>query len=202
MRGKQILGAAIGAVVVVLVVVLGVWAVRHVDDTTSSDQGTAPTSTQTVTPSTSTPLPPVSTTVQPKTTTAPLSLFYVAVGDDGVSGTRIGCDDSLVMRTTEPVTFTDQVEASFDRLLGDHAQQLGESGLRNALYQSDLSYVDSTVSGDTVTVDLTGKLTSSGTCDDPRIIAQLERTASVAAGVGHAIVKVDGKTVEQLLSAR
>ncbi len=153
------------------------------------------------------PNPPVTQTTEPSSSPvtaedAPLSLFYIALEDKGVSGTEIGCGDSLVKTTTESVSFTDEVEASFKRLLSNHKQYLGESGLYNALYQSRLSYVDSTVEGDTVTVNLTGTLTSGGACDDPRIINQLEQTAMVAADVDEAVVNIDGVPVEERLSAR
>ncbi len=200
MRKDAQMGVIKTAVVIVAIIagISGVvWVAKTwADHYLASISNDNPVVTQTIEPSQS---PPVS---QPESKTAPLSLFYVAVDDNGVSGTEVGCGDSLVMTTTEPVTFTNQVKASFDRLLADHEQRLGESGLYNALYQSRLSYVGSSVSGDTVTVNLTGELQSGGTCDDPRIITQLKRAASVAAGVGNAVVKIDGVTVEQRLSAR
>ncbi|MFK0084879.1 hypothetical protein [Glutamicibacter sp. NPDC090743] len=103
-------------------------------------------------------------------TTAALTLFYVAVGDEGKSGSEIGCGDSLVATETGPEEFTNQVEASITALLADDEEMLGESVLRNALAGSDLDYVSSAVEGDAVTVELSGTVKSGGACDDPRIV--------------------------------
>lgn len=142
---------------------------------------------------------PAASSAEP--TTAALTLFYVAVGDEGKSGPQIGCGDSLVATETRPEEFTNQIEASIDALLDDE-EMLGESGLRNALAGSDLDYVSSAVDGDVVTVELSGTVSSGGTCDDPRIIGQLEYTAMTAAGTGEARILVGGKEVEEVLSAK
>ncbi|MGL3805427.1 GerMN domain-containing protein [Paeniglutamicibacter sp. R2-26] len=137
------------------------------------------------------------------TRTAKLTLFYVAVDDpEGTSGPKIGCGDALVATETGPVTFTNQVEAALEALLEDKSETHGESGLRNALANSTLGYQSSTVSGDTVTVKLTGVPMSSGTCDDPRIIEQLKYTAKVAAGVGNARILIEGTDIEDFLSQK
>ncbi|WP_461635956.1 GerMN domain-containing protein [Glutamicibacter soli] len=135
-------------------------------------------------------------------TTAALTLFYVAVGDAGKSGTEIGCGDSLVATQTGPEEFTNQVEASVEALLADDNEELGGSGLRNALAASDLEYVASTVDGDVVRVELEGTVNSGGTCDDPRIIEQLKYTAMTAAGTGEAEILVAGEKIEEVLSTK
>jgi hypothetical protein len=43
---------------------------------------------------------------------APLTVYYVAVGDNGISGPKIGCGDSVVATTTAPVRFRDQLGPS------------------------------------------------------------------------------------------
>ncbi|MGH3654084.1 GerMN domain-containing protein [Glutamicibacter sp.] len=157
-----------------------------------------PTSAGTATPAQSSA--PAPSSADP--TTAALTLFYVAVGDEGKSGPAIGCGDSLVSSETGPEEFTNQVEASIVALLADDEEELGESGLRNALAGSDLEYVSSMVDGDVVSVELSGTLSSGGTCDDPRIIGQLEYTAMTAAGTGEARILVDGTVLEEVLSAK
>lgn len=166
---------------------------------THSQSPAAPRTSATPTP-TGSPRP--SRPAKPVGQTSALSLFYVALGDNGKAGERVGCGDSLVMDTTGPVHFTDQVSASFSRLLANHQRSLGQSGLYNALYQSRLRFVDYTKMGDVITIRLSGHLTSSGECDDPRMVAQLERTATVAAGTGHARVLVNDTPLRQLLSGR
>lgn len=146
---------------------------------------------------------PSSAPASPSTKTAKLTVFYVAVDNqEGVSGPKIGCGDTLVATETGPMTFTNQVEAALNALLKDNSSTHGESGLKNALAASDLRYKSSTVKGDQVTVNLTGTVMSGGTCDDPRIIEQLKYTAKVAAGVGSARILVNGSAIEELLSQK
>lgn len=135
-------------------------------------------------------------------TTAPLTLYYVATGDNGVSGAKIGCGDSLVATYTEPVAFTDQLRKSMERLLSDENQFLGQSGLLNALYMSDLDFVAGAVKGDVVTVELTGQVTLGGVCDAPRVSEQLHQTAETATGAGSSAVLVDGVPLEDLISQK
>jgi hypothetical protein len=138
----------------------------------------------------------------PQGATAPLTLFYVAVEDGGIAGPAIGCGDSLVAEETEPVSFRDPVEAALERLLADKEQFHGKSGLLNALHRSHLTFVSSTVDGDTVEILLTGRPVSGGACDDPRIQEQLRYTAQVAARVGKAVILVDGAPIEDVASLK
>lgn len=138
----------------------------------------------------------------PSTTTAALTVFYVAVDDQGKSGPLIGCGDSLVATETEPRAFTNHVEAAMVALLGDNSATHGESSLLNAVAASELRYVSSKVGDDQVEVDLSGTLSSGGTCDDPRIVEQLKFTAKVAAGVGSARILLNGVDIEKMLSQK
>jgi hypothetical protein len=149
-------------------------------------------------PATGSPTP--SSTETP--TTSPLSIFYVAVGDAGKSGLEIGCGDSLVSTVSEPVEYTDPVEAAITHLLADKNREHGETGLVNALYQSTLKYVSSSIRNGTVTVELTGQPVSGGTCDDPRIQAQLKYTAQAAASVKEYVILIDGTPIEKFMSQK
>lgn len=132
----------------------------------------------------------------------PLTIYYVASGDNGTAGARIGCGDSLVATYTEPVTFTNQLRASMNRLLRDKDQRHGQSGLSNPLFRSQLAFQSGSVVGDTVIVRLSGSLIQGGACDAPRIKAQLEQTAMTAAGAGSATVTVDGKPLDAVLDGK
>ncbi|MGP5650167.1 MULTISPECIES: GerMN domain-containing protein [Glutamicibacter] len=164
-----------------------------------TESAAAPANEKTAAPSASS-TPATESSAEP--TTAALTLFYVAVGDEGKSGPKIGCGDSLVSAETGPEEFTNQVEAAITALLADDKEELGGSGLRNALAGSDLSYASSVVDGDVVTVELNGAVSSGGTCDDPRIIGQLKYTAMTAAGTGEAEILVEGEKIEKVLSAK
>ncbi|MBN9129108.1 MAG: GerMN domain-containing protein [Paenarthrobacter ureafaciens] len=134
--------------------------------------------------------------------TGPLTVYYVAVGDNGVSGPRIGCGDSLVATTTAPVTYTDQVGPSINALLANKSRDVGLSGLINVLYQSNLSYLGGELNGSTITIWLSGQFMLGGVCDVPRAKAQLEYTAMAASGATSARVFVNNRPIDEVLSLK
>ena len=178
--------------------------------TTASPTTPAPTATETARP---TSLPSSSAPGRPTATAeptppglpeqvAPLTVYYVAVGDNGVAGPGIGCGDSIVATTTAPVRFTDQVGPSIRTLLANKNRDVGLSGLVNALYQSNLAYVGGELNGSTITIWLTGQFMLGGVCDVPRAKAQLEYTAMAASGATSAQVIVNGRPIDEVLSLK
>lgn len=179
---------------------------------TTTATPTSPPSTS-VAPTTPSSPPPSSAPASPPPTqepaptglpeqVAPLTIYYVAVGDDGVSGPMIGCGDSLVATTTAPVRFTDQVGPSVGTLLANKSRDVGMSGLVNALYQSNLTYLGGELNGSTITIWLSGQFMLAGECDDPRVKAQLEYTAMAASGATSAQVYVNGRPIDDVLSLK
>jgi hypothetical protein len=133
---------------------------------------------------------------------APLTVYYVAIGDNGISGPMIGCGDSLVATTTAPVHFTDQVGPSIKTLLANKSRSVGMSGLVNVLYQSNITYLGGELDGSTITIYLSGQFMLSGVCDIPRAKAQLEFTAMAASGAASAQVFVNGRPIDEVLSLK
>jgi spore germination protein GerM len=166
-----------------------------------SSSSAAPTGSS-ASPSSSSPAPSASSSASHSEQTAPLTVYYIAIEDNGGAGPKIGCNDSAVPTQTAAVAFTDKVEASMKALLATPSRDIGQSGLINVLYQSHLAYVDSRVEGATVTVDLSGTFQLGGTCDIPRAKAQLEYTAMAATGAQQAAVYVDGRTLDDVLSLK
>ncbi|MGX1162013.1 hypothetical protein FBY31_3931 [Arthrobacter sp. SLBN-100] len=180
--------------------------------TTTTAGPTAP-STTSAAPASTTAAPPSSEAASPPATeeptapglpeqVAPLTVYYVAIDDNGISGPRIGCGDSLVATTTAPVRFTDQVGPSIGTLLANKSRDVGLSGLVNVLYQSNLTYVGGELNGSTITIWLTGQFMLGGVCDIPRAKAQLEYTAMAAAGATSAQVFVNGRPIDEVLSLK
>ncbi|WP_460990080.1 hypothetical protein [Sinomonas soli] len=134
--------------------------------------------------------------------TAPLTLYYIAIEDGGVSGPKVGCGDSAVATYTEPVTFRDQVGPSLTRLFANRSREIGESGLVNVLYQSTLKYLGGSFDGTTITVYLSGSFFLGGVCDIPRAEAQINLTAMAAAGAKRAEVFVNGRPMADVLSLK
>jgi hypothetical protein len=157
--------------------------------------------------------PPSSATASPEPTpeptftgfpeqVAPLAVYYVAIGDNGISGPRIGCGDSLVVTSTAPVRFTDQVGPSVGALLANKSRDIGMSGLINVLYQSNLTYVAGELNGSTITIWLSGQFMLGGVCDIPRAKAQLVYTAMAASAATSARVFVNGRPIDEVLSLK
>lgn len=137
---------------------------------------------------------------------SPVHVYWILEGDDGAQGEQIGCGDSLVMSSVpgmDPaLTGAERVEAGIQALLSQRDHAVGERNLTNALYASELTLESAEIDGDTVTVRLTGQPLSAGTCDDPRIIEQLEHTALVNSGVSTARVLIDGTPIQEFMSPR
>lgn len=131
-----------------------------------------------------------------------LTLYYVAVDDDGRSGEKIGCGDSLLPVYTEPVETSSQLETSIERLIADRDERYDGSGLYNALHQSDLSLERAEFDSGVVQVYLSGKVVSGGACDDPRIVRQLQQTAATAVGADAAEIYVNDTPLEEVLSGK
>ncbi|WP_324644483.1 hypothetical protein [Pseudarthrobacter sp. LT1] len=173
--------------------------------TTPGSTSAAPTTPAAAPPSSAPASPPP--TQEPTPTglpeqTGPLTIYYVAVGDNGVSGPKIGCGDSLVATTTAPVRFTDQVGPSVGTLLANKSRDVGLSGLINVLYQSNLTYLGGELNGSTITIWLSGQFMLAGVCDIPRAKAQLEYTAMAASGATSAQVFVNGRPIDEVLSLK
>lgn len=147
----------------------------------------------------STQSPTTQPTVLP--TNASVTVFYIAQGDGGTAGPAVGCGDSAITVTSPTISFTDPVEGALRTLLANHDQQIGQSGLENTLWQSQLAVASVERSGNTVTANLTGTLSMGGECDIPRVEAQLQLTANTAAGSQVAIT-INGKTLSEALSLK
>lgn len=177
--------------------------------TASPTTPSSPSATPTATPSSAPAGPPETgtPTAEPTFTgfpeqTAPLTIYYVAIGDNGISGPLIGCGDSLIATTTAPVRFTDQVGPSVGTLLANRSRDVGLSGLVNVLYQSNLAYLGGELAGSTITIYLSGQFMLGGVCDIPRAKAQLEYTAMAASGATRAEVFVNGRPIDEVLSLK
>ena len=150
--------------------------------------------------------PAISTqTLQPSpalATVSTIKLFMIALEDKGISGKAIGCDDSLVPVSIEIPATSGVLRATLEKLLSLRTRDYGESGLYNALYQSDLKLDDVAISEGEAIIHLSGKLQSGGVCDDPRIIAQLTETALQFNTVKRVSVIVNNRPLTELLSGK
>jgi enamine deaminase RidA (YjgF/YER057c/UK114 family) len=128
--------------------------------------------------------------------------YFIALGDAGASGPEIGCGDSVVPVTVNIEPTTAPLTAAFERLLAVDEEYYGQSGLYNALHRSDLSIDSATVENGQATVYLSGDLEVAGTCEGPRIEAQIRQTADQFSTVGESIVYINGERLENIVSLR
>lgn len=125
----------------------------------------------------------------------PGHLYFIAMGDNGVSGPLVGCGDSVVaVNATLPSapTLAGRVTAALQTLFALRDPYYGMSGLYNALYENALTVDHVEIQGTVAAVYLSGTPHSRGTCDDPRIEAQVVYTAKQFPGLTNAVVVLDG----------
>lgn len=152
-------------------------------------------------------LPPTQTSTEPPPTVTPLPyatvmLYYIALEDNGVSGAPVGCGDSAV-----PVTYAvefgrDALTNAYERLVGNRERTIGESGLYNALYQSDLRVMSAEIKDGKAIIALEGTLMLGGECDAPRAKAQLEMIPGQFPGVTAMEITINGKPLDEVLSLK
>lgn len=158
-----------------------------------------------------TPQQPNQTTVTPETTgispqqsppERTVNIYLVALDDGGASGKEIGCNDSLVPVEQTITAVQTPLQAALQELLSLKEQYYGESGLYNALYQSNLQIQEVTITDSTAVIRLTGTMQLGGVCDAPRIENQLKETALQFETVERVSIFINGEPLEAVLSER
>ena len=174
-------------------------------------------STEQVNPTTTLVIPSVTNTFPPPTAVLPtvtavlptptaaqqtVKVFLIALEDNGQSGTLVGCGDSAVPVTVTIPRTQGVLRAALEKLLSIKQQFYGESGLYNALYQSDLQLKSVTIDQGKAIIHLTGTLMLGGVCDNPRVTAQIEQTALQFSTVNDVAVFINDTPLEEVLSQK
>ena len=182
-----------------------------VSPTTIPTQQINPTATLSI-PS-ATPVLPTATQVQqiPSATSTPIpttageqmvQIVLIELEGNGQSGPMVGCGDSAVpINVTIPRT-QGVLRAAMEKLLSAKQQFYGESGYYNALYQSDLRVDRVAIEQGTAVIHLSGSIILGGTCDAPRVQAQIEHTALQFSTVNAVEVFVNGTPLAEVLSSQ
>jgi hypothetical protein len=131
-----------------------------------------------------------------------VQIFLIAVNDNGQTGTPVGCGDSAVPVQVEIPTTQGVLKAALVALLSIKDQYYGQSGLYNALYQSDLRVESISIAGGKASVYLAGTLKMGGECDTPRVQAQLEQTILQFPTVTEVAIFINGKPLAEVLSLK
>jgi spore germination protein GerM len=198
MKSNYIIISILSLAIVITGVGLYVWqqqsSAESQQSTSSAEMSVSPTPTKTAAQE----KPSASETAE--AVSQKVSLYHVAIGDTQ-AGPEIGCGDSLVGVTKQLTTvrpLTDSIKA----LLALDDEYYGESGLYNALWQSNLRLDSASISNGVATIALSGDLRLGGTCDSPRVKAQLEATATQFASVNSVTITVNGQPLDQALSTK
>jgi hypothetical protein len=149
-------------------------------------------------------VPPTPTYAAPTATPGPqfVQIYLIAVDDNGQSGQPVGCGDSVIPVKVEISPTKEVLRASLEKLLALKDQFYGESGLYNALYQSDLQVESISLENGKATIHLTGTMLLGGECDNPRFEAQLESTVLQFSSIQEAAIFINGKPLKEALSLK
>ncbi len=157
------------------------------------------------------PKPAPKSTTAPAAPTAPpnasggfdrVKIYLIALSDDGASGRRIGCGDSVVAVEREIEPTVGVLRAALDELFSLDERDYGQSGLINVLADSNLAVDRLVLDGGQATIYLTGDILLAGVCDDPRFVAQIVETARQFSTVDEVDVLINGISLDELLSLR
>src|SRR6185312_15529488 len=134
------------------------------------------------------------------------NIYLIAIGDNGHSGTVVGCQDSLVAVNNIDIgnasTVETKIAAALSKLFAIHTETYGQTGLYNALYQSNLAVDSVTLDGTRAVVHISGTIQLGGECDTPRALAQINATVLQFPGITRADIVYKGNLLNLALSLR
>lgn len=128
-----------------------------------------------------------------------VKIYLVALGDDGKTGKKIGCGDSLISvnhsiaKTAAPLT------AAVRELLATPEHADGTPQLENFWKGRQLRVQSVALRSGTATIRITGELAVAGICDEPRIESQIEATAKQFSTVKRVKVFVNNRTLRDAI---
>ncbi len=131
-----------------------------------------------------------------------VTIYLVAIEDNGISGKKIGCDDSLVAVEVPASSSLAAPWNALEALLSLKETYYGESGLYNALYQSSLDIQSSEINAGKAKVYLEGELILGGVCDQPRVEEQIMTTILDNSQVNEVDVFINGTLLQDYLSLK
>lgn len=135
-------------------------------------------------------------------TTKQIKLFFIVLDDNGKSGKKIGCDDSIVPVVVNIAPTSAPLRSAYERLLAIHDDAYGIQKHSNPLSRSNLKIKSVSIKKRIAIIKLTGELISAGHCEDPRIEAQLTEVALQFSSVKQVSVFINGVALSKLLSGQ
>lgn len=128
-----------------------------------------------------------------------VNLYMIALGDNGQTGERVGCEDSLVPVPVDIDGGGDtatRITQALTKLFALRDADYGQSGLKNTVAASQLQVASVEIQGDAAAIYLTGTVRLGGICDTPRVEGQIAAVARQFAGVRRAVIVIDGGPID------
>lgn len=164
---------------------------------------TAPEMVVTITSVPDGSVPPTGATNPPTSPADTVDVFLITLEDGGQSGTPVGCNDSLVGMGTAVPAGEDPLVSAYAALFAIREERVGPQAFYNALHASNLLVRSSTIDANgRAEVYLEGTYSLGGTCDTPRMIAQLEAAALQFPQVTDVQIYLNDVPIEQALSSQ
>lgn len=128
--------------------------------------------------------------------------IYLVELEGGEGDNAIGCGDRLQPITVSINPTIAPLTAALNTMLSSDEEFYGQTGLYNALAQSDLRVKGIDITNRVAEINLTGDLQVGGICDAPRIEAQIRQTALQYSTIDQVRIFLEGQPLDQVLSGR
>jgi hypothetical protein len=128
-----------------------------------------------------------------------IQIYLVAVGDDGNTGKKIGCGDSLIPVTRTIKKTAAPLTPALQELLSMPQHPNDNPKLENFWKGRNLKIQSVSIRGNTATIHISGAVFVAGACDIPRIESQIEETAQQFPNVKKVNVFIGKRTLADAL---
>jgi hypothetical protein len=128
-----------------------------------------------------------------------VKIYLVALDDNGKTGKKIGCGDSLVPVTRRVNRTVAPLKAALAQLLATPQHPAENPKLENFWKGRNLNLTSVSINNRTATIHLSGEVFVAGVCDIPRIESQIEETAKQFPTVKRVKVFLGGRTLREAI---
>lgn len=128
-----------------------------------------------------------------------VKIYLLALDDNGKTGKKIGCGDSLVPVTRTIHKTAAPLRAAIAQLLATPQHPAENPKLENFWKGRDLKINSVSINNKTATIYLSGEVFVAGVCDVPRIESQIEATARQFPTVKRVKVFLGGQTLRNAI---
>ncbi|MBC8029238.1 MAG: DUF3828 domain-containing protein [Pyrinomonadaceae bacterium] len=128
-----------------------------------------------------------------------VKIYLVALGDNGRTGKKIGCEDSLVPVTRTISKTAAPLKAALAQLLATPQHPAENPKLENFWKGRDLKIKSVAIRNNMAMIYISGEVFVAGVCDIPRIESQIEQTGRQFPNVKRVKVFIGGRTLREAL---